>query len=103
MKMPHACIERLNKDQCLKFEDNNTSLDFIYVLKGNLSVELELNQVQKVLAGKVDRVEMDSFKDQLEDDEFFSERKREKTTMAKRGDTSALKVVKEKGDNNQLN
>ena len=46
---------------------------------------------------------MDSFKDQLEDDEFFSERKRDKTTMAKRGDTSTLKVVKEKGDNNQLN
>ncbi len=54
MEEPHARLERFDKDQCLDLDDPNFKLDFIYVLKGGLEIELELDQVQKVLKEKND-------------------------------------------------
>lgn len=43
MQMPHARLERFSKDQPVDIEDPNFNLDFIYVLKGGLEIDLELN------------------------------------------------------------
>lgn len=43
MQMPHARLERYDKDQVIEMEDANFKLDFIYVLKGGLQIDLELD------------------------------------------------------------
>ncbi len=45
MEEPHARLERFDEGQYLDLDDPNFKLDFIYVLKGGLEIELELNQV----------------------------------------------------------
>lgn len=43
LQMPHARLERFEKGQVIEMEDPNFKLDFIYVLKGGLEIEMELD------------------------------------------------------------
>ena len=43
--MPHAHLERYEIDQELPIDDPVFNMDYYYVLKGGLQIELELGQV----------------------------------------------------------
>lgn len=49
MEEPHARLERFDQGMQIEIDDPNCALDFIYVLKGGIQINLELNQVQQVL------------------------------------------------------
>ena len=43
MQMPHARLERFGVGQKIDIDDPSFRLDYIYCLKGGITVELELN------------------------------------------------------------
>ena len=47
--MPHARLERFDNGKELELEDPNFNIDFIYVLRGGLQIDLELEQLQQQL------------------------------------------------------
>ena len=52
--MPHARLERFDNGKELELEDPNFNIDFIYVLRGGLQIDLELEQLQKIYQGQYD-------------------------------------------------
>ena len=45
MEMPHARLERFDEGEEIKLDDPYFNLDYIYVLKGSVQIDMELGQV----------------------------------------------------------